>query len=1133
NVPTLVHGNKISNISWNNIDNGNWIGIWAAQGEINIGSTSTNANTIGELSGSNAIVFTSTTIGPNMYPIQINSSDKVSCVSNNIGALSVMNARYLICINKNSDDGSTLISNNIIGSNYTANSIKISSNPLNATQFFTALHVQGTLNTVSGNMISNLVSLSKGTGYVRGIEIINGSNTITNNTISRIASASSYSTSLIGLTCSNSSFDNNISGNTISDLENTNIANNNGSIIGMNLDYTGTNNVEKNLIRNIYVPTSTTNTSIYGIKTLNGAATYSNNIVRLGTNTRSKIYGIYESGLQDCNLYHNTVYIDGNPTTGALNSYALFSASNTNTINYINNIFVNMRSNNGATGKHYCAFLNYASIGSITINYNEYYANGNGTVIGNFAGTAIPNIPIVSGQDANSIQSAPGFLSDGGSESIDYKTIITKFTGLGGIGVTEDFGGNARTAYPTMGAWEFSGENMWKGNVSTDWADPINWTLSTVPPSGSDLIFDPQPLNHLVLDANRLVNNITNQQSNYNIVLNGKKLSIQGELIFTHGAQLDATSVLSMLDFSGSDVQNIASSEFLNGEVYNLKANNPENVVLEGDLIVKGNITTGFGKFDAITNSCSITYSGSAGFQSITNIFLDSKIYNLIVDNALGLFLNTNITITNQLTINAGKLFIINSNRQLYVNGLILNNAGSSGLIINSTISGTGSLIHNTNSVQASVKRYIGGAATAWHFLSSPVQNQSINNAWKPSGSYGDGTGYDLYVWDEPAQCWVYNLNTSVAPTWNTVHPTADFIGGKGYLYALQATNQTKLFAGTLNNGNVNIAISNTGSGTNKGFNFIGNPYPSSIDWKEDLGFSRSMLEQNGAGYDIWVWSNSANNYGVYNSADLTDTGTNNISRYISPMMGFFVKATNAGSFVFKNAARVHNQAGNWMRSKSSIQNMNSIRFKLNSEDSIGTDEVMMHFNSELKVGGAAKMFSPVKTAPSLYIQNTEGNFTTTYLTENEPNDSTILCFKAGQSGAYSLTVQTPENCKLPVILEDKLKNKLHNFANGAYNFKSNTTDAAARFIIHLNEQPNIQNKLNYLPVYRVKNNILVDLTFIEGNFTVQVFDTNGKMIRQRVFEGGSLQTIEIGTSNMLVVKLMTQNKIRIIKLTD
>jgi hypothetical protein len=38
------------------------------------------------------------------------------------------------------------------------------------------------------------------------------------------------------------------------------------------------------------------------------------------------------------------------------------------------------------------------------------------------------------------------------------------------------------------------------------------------------------------------------------------------------------------------------------------------------------------------------------------------------------------------------------------------------------------------------------------------------------------------------------------------------------------------------------------------GFNLIGNPYPSSIDWKSGTGWLRTDLVVSGGGYDMWIW---------------------------------------------------------------------------------------------------------------------------------------------------------------------------------------------------------------------------------------------------------------------------------------
>jgi hypothetical protein len=126
----------------------------------------------------------------------------------------------------------------------------------------------------------------------------------------------------------------------------------------------------------------------------------------------------------------------------------------------------------------------------------------------------------------------------------------------------------------------------------------------------------------------------------------------------------------------------------------------------------------------------------------------------------------------------------------------------------------------------------------AFSFLSH-FQSRDKGSSWVPSGTYGNGTGYDLYIWNEP--CWTYQLNTAVAPT---IYSSSIYLRkGRGYLYSTQALNPTKEFVGLLNNGN-SFPITNTSSSADavvRGFNLIGNPYPS-IDWKSGTGWLRTDL---------------------------------------------------------------------------------------------------------------------------------------------------------------------------------------------------------------------------------------------------------------------------------------------------
>ena len=1132
-----IDGNKISNFNWNNADGGNWTGFQIQSGEVNIGTQV--GNIIGDVAGNSAIQFSVNTIGPNtnvyMYPIQISSPDNVNCVSNKIGALSITNVRNLICINKNSESGTKVISDNIIGSSTTLGSITITTNPLASTQFFIGIHVQGGINTVHNNTISNLISNSTGNGFVRGIEILTGSNNVTNNLISKIATASTNSISLIGLSFANNSFNNVISANSIIEIENTNSSNNSGSVIGMSLDLTGDNIISKNFIHDILVSTSTNNTKIYGIKAVNGITTYSNNIVSLGTSVTSTIYGIYESGLENCNMYHNTVYINGSPTSGSLNSYAFYSASGANTLNYKNNIFANYRTNSGANGKNYAAYFSYSSASMLSLNYNLYFANGTGGMLGYFALTDKATLPLITTQDANSFNQAPGFLNIGGGNPTDYKPVTTKFIGDSSTGISEDFGGAIRTTVPTIGAWEFAGGNMWKGSVSTDWGNSLNWTLSAVPASGANILFDPFPLNQLILDADRIVNDITNSQSTYRILLNGKTLEIQGAVNFTNGAKLESASENSTLFFTGNAFQNLNSAWLLNNEVYNIKLNNSSfPVFLTGNLVVLNSITSNGRLFNAVLNSPTLTYRGTNP-QTISNsIFFKNQIYNLNIDNSLGVTIDAPIIISNALTINSGKKLTLSPISRVQVDGLLTNNAGTSGLVLSSTTLGTASLIHNTNNVQATSQRFIGGAATAWHFLSTPIQNQSISGNWKPAGTYSDGTGYDLYVWDEPSNCWVYNLNTTVAPTWNTANPSTNFIAGKGYLYALQATNTTQQFSGILNNGDLTANVTNSSSKTHKGFNFIGNPYPSSIDWKNNAGFTRNMLETVGGGYNIWIWSNTANNYGVFNSAFTSATGTNNSTRYISANMGFFVKASSAGTFIFKNASRVNDFQADWLRTKALQNKTLDLSLKVNSTENLGSDEIKMGFGFDVIQAGATKMYSPVKTAPSLFLPNDNDDYSTYYFTDTESKPTIELNFKAGKDGKYTLAANENKTDFEVLLVEDKITKKIIDLKlTDNYTFTSKTTDNPARFNIHFSKTAIDELVFGFVKVFNANKSIIIDLKLATGNFNIKIFDINGIVFDAFTAVGGEQRIVPNPTNGVLFIQLYNNEKTKTFKLLN
>jgi hypothetical protein len=484
--------------------------------------------------------------------------------------------------------------------------------------------------------------------------------------------------------------------------------------------------------------------------------------------------------------------------------------------------------------------------------------------------------------------------------------------------------------------------------------------------------------------------------------------------------------------------------------------------------------------------------------------------------------INSNIAYCHNITINTGCILTINAAAQLLTAGTIVNNAGTGGLILQSDATGTATLIHNTDNIQATVNRYISGGAEAWHLLSSPLSNQNIAADWLPAGTYGNGTGYDMYVWDEASSCWIYKLNTTSVKNWNTVHPSANFMVGRGYLYSVQSSNSTKQFKGVLNNGNINIPV--TAAGTNlslSGFNLVGNPYPSSIDWQAITGWSRTGLVPSGSGYDMWIWNPAASNYGVINSAG--GNGTNGVTKNISSMQGFFVRAKSSGNLGLTNDIRVI-QSTSWLK-RSMVTSNSNLSITVNSGDGMGFDEVQLCFGSENNESGAMKLFSPVETAPGLYLSIMDQNYSLRYLTDTVDNPAVPIMFKSGFDGNYTLRINDVSEQFEQIILEDT---QLHSFQDiklkNSYQFKSLKTDDNKRFILHFTKIQKTKAVDMPVLVYTTKNKLVVNLEQVNLETEVIVIDMMGRILLKEKLQGESVNELSVNSkTQVLIVTLRNQ----------
>jgi hypothetical protein len=477
---STISGNTIANFSYTSNSSattvgGAWTGIYLAAGAANI-----TGNTIGSGTGNGSVTINMlSNSGGRSSGIYSDASSGTSTITGNIiGSVTTSGAVAAGFSGIVNTAAATLTINaNTIGSTSTVNSINANTTYTGTTaQVMYGIHNTGastiaiTNNTIAnlnnaylpaaantGNMMTGILSTS-------GLDSIVG-NSIYNFTLGANSTGTGTGSGIVGivLTSTTATTPHTVSQNTIYSLSNTH-ATAASSVQGIYISgaTTGNNIAARNFIYNLAVSSSSTSANVFGITANAGLFTYQNNMIRLGLTADGSasitnpinIIGLNEvSGTAGSGYYFNSIYIGGtNVTTGATNTFA-FKSATTNTRTIQNNIFVNERSNNTSTGKHYAITVagTTANPTGLSCDYNDLFVNGTGGILGLF--NALDQLTLSTwqtavGQGFGSMNQAPGFAGANAATADLHITGATPIesAGLPVASITNDFDGGVRAS---------------------------------------------------------------------------------------------------------------------------------------------------------------------------------------------------------------------------------------------------------------------------------------------------------------------------------------------------------------------------------------------------------------------------------------------------------------------------------------------------------------------------------------------------------------------------------------------------------------------------------------------------------------------------------------------------------------
>jgi fibronectin-binding autotransporter adhesin len=189
-------------------------------------------------------------------------------------------------------------------------------------------------------------------------------------------------------------------------------------------------------------------------------------------------------------------------------------------------------------------------------------------------------------------------------------------------------------------------------------------------------------------------------------------------------------------------------------------------------------------------------------------------------------------------------------------------------------------------------QRHMDVVADDWRFLSSPIHNFKLNQI--TDDFWTSGFAGATYPTDPFVSVYFYDETDSGTADYGYVAPVSalDLVQmGTGFMAYIGTGSLTSTidFTGDINKGTIELPVTYTLTDTvSDGWNLVGNPYPSAIDWND------STILKTGIDNAIYIWNPEL---GVYSSY-VDGIGTNGGSSVIASAQSFYVKANAAGPAV-------------------------------------------------------------------------------------------------------------------------------------------------------------------------------------------------------------------------------------------
>ncbi len=470
------------------------------------------------------------------------------------------------------------------------------------------------------------------------------------------------------------------------------------------------------------------------------------------------------------------------------------------------------------------------------------------------------------------------------------------------------------------------------------------------------------------------------------------------------------------------------------------------------------------------------------------------------------------------LTVESGASLTIDAGKALTVSGAT-DNDGT--ILIEADATGIGSFIDNgtiTGSGSFQMEQYLTGSGGGtpdgvFYYVSSPIPNAT-------AATYGIPASNKLWVDDEATQAYP-ELTFGAIP----------LEVGQGYSARMGSTGTVTFNGSAYNTGSISEGgLTRTGtSAANRGYNLVGNPYPSMVDW-DNLG--RTNLETS-----MWYRTHNGSTmlFDTYNATGMVGTNNNGggaVDGTIPPTQAFWVRVDadgNTGQVDFENADRNHGTLSGIYKV---TQEEGMLR--MNLSDGSVWDEQVIYFDASANDAfdnyDSRKYWA--RGIPQLYSNIDEDTLTINGLYSPQTTPSVPLGMKLPAQGDYTLNASSITLSQTPVHLEDTYLNVFQDLnSNPNYAFTSMEGSISDRFILHFSAITGVGEAESDILIYSSANQIYINRAEA-SNALVTVFDLSGRTILTENINSQNAIIQLNAPMGIYLVRVETENQTTTKKLT-